>query len=353
LRPTLKEAAALLETEQYGRAAAAADRVRAAATRIGYCPLEADALVIRGETAIITDPRTATSLLERALALAESCAHDRAVARAASQLVYLNKNTDWPAAERWYTLADAVLKRIGGDPRLQSWLANNLGTLRALQGRTDEARQAFESAVQTKTALLGPDHPDVALSLANLADVLGTLGRGPEALTTADRALAIEEHWYGGNSAAVAYALVNKGELLIKQSRLDEAEQVMARALHIMTTELPVDSAAPSYALAGLGNVALGRGDVAAAIDLLDRALKMREAHDSTQFEIAQSRFALACALAREGRSEPRAHTLALTALATYAQAPAFERQAAEVRGWLEKHNPRSFKSSEAASKRL
>jgi tetratricopeptide (TPR) repeat protein len=339
LRPALQEAAALLETEQYARAAAAADRVYAAADRIGYCPMQADALLTRGETAIITDPRAATSLIERALALAESCAHDRAVARAATELVYLNRNTDWPAAERWYALADAVLKRIGGDPRLQSWLANNLGSLRDLQGRTEEARQAFESAVQMKTALLGPDHPDVALSLANLADVLRTLGRGPEALTTADRALAIEERWYGGNSAAVAYALVTKGELLIKQSRLDEAEQVMTRALHIMTTELPVDSAAPSYALAGLGNVALARGDAATAVSLLERALAMREAHDSTPFELAESRFALARALARDGRdrarSRPQALALARAALATYANAPAFERRAAEVRVWL------------------
>src|SRR5689334_24147353 len=46
------------------------------------------------------DAAKAIPLLERAVVTAESCGHDRVVARAAAQLVYANKRTDWPAAER-------------------------------------------------------------------------------------------------------------------------------------------------------------------------------------------------------------------------------------------------------------
>jgi tetratricopeptide (TPR) repeat protein len=48
---------------------------------------------------------------------------------------------------------------------------NNLGAQRARQGRYDEAMALMERALDIKRRLLAPDHPDVALTMHNIATV--------------------------------------------------------------------------------------------------------------------------------------------------------------------------------------
>ena len=80
----------------------------------------------------------------------------------------------------------------------------------------------------------GPDHPEVAIRLNNLAQLLQATNRLAEAEPLMRRALAIDERAYGPDHPDVAIRLNNLAQLLQDTNRLDEAEPPMRRALAIL-----------------------------------------------------------------------------------------------------------------------
>jgi hypothetical protein len=78
--------------------------------------------------------------------------------------------------------------------------------------------------------LLGPDHPDVAMTLNNLAVLLHEQGRSQEADAPSQKALAIFEKALGPSHPKVVLALSNRALLLRSLGREAEAEQLEARA---------------------------------------------------------------------------------------------------------------------------
>ncbi len=77
---------------------------------------------------------------------------------------------------------------------------------------------------------LGPDHPDVAADLSNLAVLLLTTGRLAEAEPLLRRALAIDERWLGPDDPSVAFDLNNLAVLLRAMNQPEEAEALLRRA---------------------------------------------------------------------------------------------------------------------------
>ena len=85
---------------------------------------------------------------------------------------------------------------------------------------------------------LGPDHPNVATSLNNLAQLLQDTNRLAEAEPLMRGALAIDEQTYGPDHPNVAIRLNNLAQLLKDTNRPAEAEPLMRRALGIDETDL-------------------------------------------------------------------------------------------------------------------
>ena len=79
----------------------------------------------------------------------------------------------------------------------------------------------------------GPEHPNVATDLNNLALLLQATNRLEEAEPLMRRALAIDEKSYGPEHPNVATDLNNLAQLLQATNRLAEAEPLMRRALAI------------------------------------------------------------------------------------------------------------------------
>ena len=73
----------------------------------------------------------------------------------------------------------------------------------------------------------GPEHPNVAIGLNNLALLLQATNRLEEAEPLMRRALAIDEKSYGPEHPNVAIGLNNLAQLLQATNRLDEAEPLM------------------------------------------------------------------------------------------------------------------------------
>jgi tetratricopeptide (TPR) repeat protein len=80
----------------------------------------------------------------------------------------------------------------------------------------------------------GADHPNVAISLNNLAQVLQATDRSAEAEPLMRRALAMDEKSLGPRHPNVAIRLSNLGRLLQATGRFAEAEPLMRRGAEIV-----------------------------------------------------------------------------------------------------------------------
>ena len=110
---------------------------------------------------------------------------------------------------------------------------NNLAELLRVTNRPAEAEPLIRRALAIDEASLGLDHPNVAIRLNNFAILLRTTGRLAEAEGLFRRALAIDEASFGPDHPTVATRLSNLAALLQATNRLAEAEPLMRRALVI------------------------------------------------------------------------------------------------------------------------
>ena len=307
------------------------------ARTLNYKPLVAEAVNLLGLLQYKSgDPTMAERSFQEAYWAAEESRHDEVKAEAALAEVYvvgyMLARPD--VGETWSRYADAVLKRMGGHERLQSWLLNGLGTVYETQGRLPEALKAGESALALKQKVLPADHPDIGLSMGNLANWLGLLGRNQEALAYGDRSVAILEKGFGVNHPEVAIPLLNRGEILNALGRPQEARASFERAKTIWERELGPEHSNLGYVLTGIGLSYLIQGDAAAAVAPLERAYKIREAKENIPARRADTQFALARALWDSKRDRRWARVLADNAKATYAAANAKDK-VVEVETWI------------------
>ncbi len=86
--------------------------------------------------------------------------------------------------------ADAFRTRLA-QRRRQSLSLNNLAALYPALGRYGEAEPLHQRSLAIYEKALGPEHPDVAQSMENYADLLRETGRGAEAAKMEARAKAI------------------------------------------------------------------------------------------------------------------------------------------------------------------
>ncbi len=98
------------------------------------------------------------------------------------------------------------------------------------QGKYAQALSVAEEALRVAEATFGPEHPNVATSLNNLAEVYRAQGKYAEAEPLYKRSLAIREKALGPEHPDVATSLENYAALLRKMDRATEAEPMEARA---------------------------------------------------------------------------------------------------------------------------
>ena len=83
-----------------------------------------------------------------------------------------------------------------------AWLLNRAGTYLHVQAKLTDAKELQERALAIDEAAYGPDHPEVATDLNNLAAILRDLGQPEGARSLQERALAITEAVQSARSRA-------------------------------------------------------------------------------------------------------------------------------------------------------
>jgi len=184
-----------------------------------------------------------------------------------------------------YAYAQLVLERalavreqaLGPDHPDTAASLHNLAVVLQAQGDLAAARPLYDRALAIREQALGPDHPDTASSLNNLAGLLRAQGHLAAARPLFERALDIHEQAFGPNHPATATSLNNLAILLHAQGDVAAARPLFERALAIHEQALGPDHPATASGLSNLANLLHAHGDLAAARSLHERALAIRE----------------------------------------------------------------------------
>ena len=193
------------------------------------------------------------------------------------------------AARPSYERALEIVERVLGPAHPQTALSlNNLAALLESQGAYEQARPLSERALAIYEQLLGPAHPDTAQSLNNLAGLHRSQGAYEQARPLSERALAIREEVLGPAHPQTAGSLNNLAGLHQDQGAYEQARPLLERALAIREQVLGPAHPDTATSLNNLAGLLEAQGAYEQARPLSERALAIYEqvlgpAHPDTQ----------------------------------------------------------------------
>jgi serine/threonine protein kinase/Tfp pilus assembly protein PilF len=173
--------------------------------------------------------------------------------------------------------ADKITRELEGQPIVQGKLMNTMGFVYRNLGLYDPAQGLLEKALDIRTEALGPDHPDVAITLSDLGNVQWHKGDLAKAKALLDQALTIREKRFGPDSAEVANSLHDLGTLNYTQGNYAEARRLLERSLAIRERVLGPEHEDVTNTLNTLGAIAYKEGDLKKAGEIWERTLAIRE----------------------------------------------------------------------------
>ena len=191
---------------------------------------------------------------------------------------YLRKCAQYGEAEPLYQEALAMRKQLLGNEHPDVALSlNNLALLYFKQGRYNEVEPLYQKALAMRRQLLGNEHPDVALSLNNLASLYDQQGRYNKAEPLYQEALAMRKRLSGEKHPNVAVGLNNLALLFFKQGRYDEAEPLYQEALAMSKQLMGDEHPSVAVSLNNLASLYSNQGRYDEAEPLYQEALAMRK----------------------------------------------------------------------------
>ena len=153
---------------------------------------------------------------------------------------------------------------------------NNLAQIYYLKGDYSKSELLHRRALEIRTKALGPDHPHVAYSLNNLAALLELKGEYTKATSFYERSLEIKEKTQGLDHPDVATSLNNLGALHVFKGEFVLAEPLYQRSLRIKEKASGPNHPSVAGSLNNLAIAYRNMGDYYKAGQLHERALEIR-----------------------------------------------------------------------------
>ncbi|MFY2564315.1 tetratricopeptide repeat protein [Corallococcus terminator] len=322
IRTLRAQVRAKLTAGQVAPALKLATEVAREAHALGYGPLEAEVLDLLAESqGKNLAHREGIKTLHQAIQVATASRHDRQAAESWAGMIRLlslvgpEVDPDGMAPAH----AEAALRRLGGDERIEARYFRNLASLHRVRGRREEALAASERAVELArklytenepelgTALLtmghalyeferhseglryllaaeavyrkthGPEHPYLATVLSNMAVFSVRLGDHESALKYGRESLKINARVYGEESEPTASVYFNLGGFLMEAGRPEESIQHYERAVRIRDKVQGPEHADLVVPLSKMGEVQSSVGRFDEALKTHQRALAIAE----------------------------------------------------------------------------
>ncbi|NEU71152.1 tetratricopeptide repeat protein [Hassallia byssoidea VB512170] len=181
-------------------------------------------------------------------------------------------------AEPWYKQCVEVVKASLGEEHPDVAMSlNNLALLYSDQGRYSDAEPLLIQALELNKRLLGEEHPDVATSLNNLALLYSDQGRYSDAEPLYIQALALRKRLLGEEHPHVATSLNNLALLYNFQGRYSEAEPLYIQALALRKRLLGEEHPDVAISLNNLAGLYNSQGRYSEAEPLYIQALALRK----------------------------------------------------------------------------
>ncbi len=168
-------------------------------------------------------------------------------------------------------------KTFGPDHPNVAQSLNNLAVLYLNQGQYAQAEPLHKRALEITEKAFGPDHPDVATSLNNIAELYRALDKFAQAELLYKRSLAIREKVLGPGHPSVATSLNNLALLYAYEGQYAQAEPLFKRALTINEKGFGQDHPDVATSLSNLAVLYNTQGRYAQAEPLHKHALAIRE----------------------------------------------------------------------------
>src|SRR5215470_12023211 len=179
-----------------------------------------------------------------------------------------------PLAQRVLAIRE---KEQGPDHPDVATALNNLALLYLAHGRYLEAEPHFKRSLAIREQALGPDHPNVGASLNNLAGLYAAQGRYAEAEPLLKRDLAIREKALGPDHPDIGDSLSNLAALYQAQGRTADVEPLYKRTAAIAEKALGPDHPDVATALNNLAWLCHVQGRTAEAEPLYKRTVEIYE----------------------------------------------------------------------------
>jgi eukaryotic-like serine/threonine-protein kinase len=263
----LARAVALRESGRFVEGLPIATSAALEAHSLGWAPLEAEALFVRGQLLEgDSDLPGAESALRDAFTRAHAARDDRLATLIAIELSFVaSQQARLKEADEWVWQAGALAPRVGVDWELASKLANQQGHLHSARTEFPSAEVRYREAWTLRRDHQGPSHPKTASILANLANAIGGQGRyeqSAELLTEVARNL---EASLGRSHHKVGQAWNGVAEQRIALHR-------PAEALALIDGIFPAQLTALGPSSQYVGRLRYGRAEALRGVGRLDEA---------------------------------------------------------------------------------
>jgi tetratricopeptide (TPR) repeat protein len=147
---------------------------------------------------------------------------------------YLAEHYLFDEAERLYQRVLAICEHQFGPEHPDTAISlNNLASLYRMQGRYSEAERLYQQVISICEHQLGSEDPLTATTLATLASFYWWHGRYSEAEPLYQRVLSIREQQFGPEHPDTATSLNNLATVYTDQGKYVEAERLYQRAIAI------------------------------------------------------------------------------------------------------------------------
>ncbi|RCJ32438.1 NB-ARC domain-containing protein [Nostoc minutum NIES-26] len=171
---------------------------------------------------------------------------------------------------------EVIKKRLGEEHPDVATSLNNLAELYHSQSRYSKAESLLQQALALRRRLQGQEHPDVATSLNNLALLYHSQGRYSEAEPLLQQALVLRRRLLGEEHPDVAQSFNNLALLYHSQGRYSKAEPLYQQALALKGRLLGEEHPDVVLSLSNLALLYYSQGKYGEAEPLLQQTLALR-----------------------------------------------------------------------------
>lgn len=317
----VRDARAFFEAGKSADAERLLVEVTPAVRELGLKPLESEIALVRGDLASqVGQHSDAAEHYLHALVTAQACGYSEGVARAASRLsvtigFHQGRVMDGKA---WAALGSATIEALGGNAELLISHTMVLARLANAEGKTVDAVQCSERALELTREFLGDEHPmnwsvefnlgaslvgalepqravvhlerafrlrertvsaehpDAALVQATLANAYYFAGRPEDSRRAFSAALATRERLLGTDSPRLVVMLANHADTLSKSGMNEQALAHLDRATRIAATAYPPDHVFNLVLQANRAEILQSMGKRAEAKNRYDALLSMQ-----------------------------------------------------------------------------